>query len=100
MSAPREIELKFEVPTESLPSLSRGPLLKGVHSSGHKPARLVSVYFDTKKLKLRRKALSLRIRRVGGKRDLPHLFATNGSMISALNSPILRFSETRHLDFY
>jgi triphosphatase len=67
MSAPREIELKFEVPIESLPGLSRGPLLKGVRSSGLKPARLVSVYFDTRKLKLRRKALSLRIRRVGGR---------------------------------
>jgi len=67
MSAPREIELKFEVPIESLPGLNRGSLLKGVHSFGRKPARLVSVYFDTKKLKLRRKALSLRIRRVGGR---------------------------------
>jgi len=65
MSPPREIELKFEVPIESLPDLNRGPLLKRARSSRQKPASLVSVYFDTKKLKLRRKALSLRIRRKG-----------------------------------
>jgi len=65
MSPPREIELKFEVPIGSLPDLNRGPLLKRVRSLGRKPASLVSVYFDTKKLKLRRKALSLRIRRKG-----------------------------------
>jgi inorganic triphosphatase YgiF len=65
MSSPHEIELKFEVPIACLPDLNRGPLLKGADSSGRKPANLVSVYFDTKKLKLRRKALSLRIRRVG-----------------------------------
>jgi triphosphatase len=65
MSSPREIELKFEVPIESLPNLNRGSLLKGANASGRKPASLVSVYFDTKKLKLRRKALSLRIRRTG-----------------------------------
>src|SRR5262249_4794949 len=65
MSPPRELELKFEVPASSLPTLSRGSLLRGTHSSGRKSTNLVSVYFDTKKLKLRRKALSLRIRRVG-----------------------------------
>ena len=65
MSPPREIELKFEVPIESLPDLNRGPLLKRARSSRQKPASLVSVYFDTKKLKLRGKALSLRIRRKG-----------------------------------
>jgi triphosphatase len=65
MSPPREIELKFELPIENLPDLNRGPVLKRARSSGQKPASLVSVYFDTKKLKLRRKALSLRIRRKG-----------------------------------
>src|SRR5262249_7113867 len=65
MSPPRELELKFEVPASSLPTLSRGSLLRGTHLSGHKATNLVSVYFDTKKLKLRRNAVSLRIRRVG-----------------------------------
>jgi triphosphatase len=65
MSSPHELELKFEVPLASLTSLSRGSLLRGVNSSGRKPANLVSVYFDTKKFKLRRKAVSLRIRRMG-----------------------------------
>jgi inorganic triphosphatase YgiF len=65
MSSPREIELKFHVPIETLPNLNRGSLLKAANASGRRPASLVSVYFDTKKLKLRRKALSLRIRRAG-----------------------------------
>src|SRR5262245_32487763 len=65
MLSPQEIELKFEVPIASLSGLNRGSLLKGVRSSGRKPANFVSVYFDTKKLKLRRKAVSLRVRRIG-----------------------------------
>src|SRR5262245_24377322 len=65
MSPSRELELKFEVPASSLPILSRGSLLRGMHSSGRKSTNVVSVYFDTKKLKLRRKAVSLRIRRMG-----------------------------------
>jgi inorganic triphosphatase YgiF len=65
MPPPREIELKFEVPSESLPDLNRGPLLKRARSSRQKSASLVSIYFDTKKLRLRRNALSLRIRRNG-----------------------------------
>jgi triphosphatase len=65
MSDPQELELKFEVPTASLSGLNRGSLLKGLESLGRRPANLVSVYFDTKKLKLRRNAISLRIRRTG-----------------------------------
>jgi inorganic triphosphatase YgiF len=45
--------------------LSAGLLLKGVTTSSSKPARLVSVYYDTKKGKLRRQGLSLRVRQIG-----------------------------------
>ena len=65
MSPPREIELKLDVPIHSLPRLNRSPLLKGAARSAGKPASVVSVYFDTDKLKLRHNGLSLRVRRTG-----------------------------------
>jgi inorganic triphosphatase YgiF len=65
MSPPREIELKLDVPIHSLPRLNRSSLLKGAGRSAGKPASVVSVYFDTDKLKLRHKGLSLRVRRIG-----------------------------------
>src|SRR5262245_43380608 len=65
MSPPREIELKLEVPAQGLARLSRSSLLKGSARVTRKPATLVSVYFDTDKLKLRDKGLSLRVRRIG-----------------------------------
>jgi triphosphatase len=68
MSAPREIELKLEVPANSIARLTRSPLLKGRAAASRKPATLVSVYFDTKKQKLRDNGLSLRVRRIGRRR--------------------------------
>jgi inorganic triphosphatase YgiF len=65
MSAPREIELKFEVPANSLSRLGRSSLVKRGTASPSKAARLISVYFDTDKLKLRNHGLSLRVRRIG-----------------------------------
>jgi triphosphatase len=65
MSPPREIELKLDVPTRSLPRLTGSTLLNGAAMSARKPASLVSTYFDTNKLKLRRKGLSLRVRQIG-----------------------------------
>jgi len=65
MSPPREIELKLDVPIHSLPRLNGSSLLKGAAASARKPASVVSVYFDTDKLKLRHKGLSLRVRRIG-----------------------------------
>jgi triphosphatase len=64
MSIPREIELKLEVPAHSVARLSRSSVLN-VGVKPRKPATLVSVYFDTKKHKLRSKGLSLRVRRIG-----------------------------------
>jgi inorganic triphosphatase YgiF len=65
MSQPREVELKLEVPIDSISRLTRSALLQAVGKRPSKPATLVSVYFDTEKLKLRDKGLSLRVRRVG-----------------------------------
>ena len=65
MSPPREIELKLDVPIYCLPRLNRSPLLKSAARSAGKPASVVSVYFDTDKLKLRDKGVSLRVRRIG-----------------------------------
>jgi len=61
----REVELKLEVPTHSLYRLARSSLLRAAPKKSSKPATLVSVYFDTDKLKLRNKGLSLRVRRIG-----------------------------------
>jgi inorganic triphosphatase YgiF len=65
MSSPREIELKLDVPVHDLPLLTASSLLKGANKSAAKRVSLVSVYFDTDRLKLREKGLSLRVRRIG-----------------------------------
>jgi inorganic triphosphatase YgiF len=65
MTAPREIELKLEIPVEGLRKLDVSQLLRGNHLP-RKGAELVSVYFDTPSLKLRKKGVSLRVRHVGG----------------------------------
>ena len=80
MSSPYELELKFELPIANLPSLSRGSPLRGVRSSKRKLDNLISVYFDTRHLKLRRNAMSLRIRRTG-RRVIQTLKRENGRAI-------------------
>jgi triphosphatase len=65
MSTPREVELKLEIPPQSIARLTRSSLLNGRTKAVRKPASLVSVYFDTKELTLRKKRLSLRVRRIG-----------------------------------
>src|SRR5260370_5749723 len=65
MSPPRELELKLEVPADSLARLTRSSLIRAAGKRPDKPSTLVSVYFDTDKLKLRNKGLSLRVRRTG-----------------------------------
>jgi inorganic triphosphatase YgiF len=65
MSPRREIELKLEIPAHSLSRLTRSSLLNGAASAPNKPSTQVSVYFDTDKHKLRKKGLSLRVRRIG-----------------------------------
>ena len=65
MMAPREIELKLEIPVEGLRKLDLSQLLHRNHLR-RKGAELVSVYFDTPSLRLRKKGVSLRVRHVGG----------------------------------
>src|SRR5262249_44714142 len=66
MPPAREVELKLEVPAHSFYRLARSSLLRaGRGKKSSKPATMVSVYFDTDKLKLRNKGLSLRVRRIG-----------------------------------
>jgi triphosphatase len=65
MTAPREIELKLEIPIEGLRKLDLSQLLRR-NQLPPKGAELVSVYFDTPSLKLRKKGISLRVRHVGG----------------------------------
>src|SRR6516162_2899029 len=65
MPPPREIELKLDVPVHNLPRLTDSSVLKGASKSAAKPIDLVSVYFDTNKLQLHQKGLSLRVRRIG-----------------------------------
>jgi inorganic triphosphatase YgiF len=66
MVTPREIELKLEVPLEGLRKLEQSQLFCGNHLPS-KGADVVSVYFDTGKLDLRKKGLSLRVRQMGGR---------------------------------
>jgi inorganic triphosphatase YgiF len=87
MSPRREIELKFDVPEDSLPRLTGSSLLKRAATSGRRPADLVSVYFDTDKLNLRRKGVSLRVRRIG--RRLVQTVKQEGSA----NGPLLARGE-------
>jgi triphosphatase len=66
-TAPRlrkEIELKLELPPGSLAALKRVPLLRSLKETPRQTTE-VSVYFDSDKQKLRKKGLTLRVRRVG-----------------------------------
>src|SRR3977135_3037914 len=65
MSPRREIELKLEFPAHLIAPLSRSAREKARVLKPPKPSTLVSVYFDTDKLRLRNKGLSLRVRRIG-----------------------------------
>ena len=62
-----EIELKLEAPAHALARLTQSSLLRSAANGSSKTSTLVSVYFDTDGLKLRKKGLSLRVRRVGGR---------------------------------
>src|SRR5471030_1593984 len=65
MTPPREIELKLEVPERALARLTRIPLLRKTGDGARRAAPLISVYYDTDKLKLRKHGLTLRVRRIG-----------------------------------
>jgi inorganic triphosphatase YgiF len=80
MRAPKEIELKLEIPDSALARVARtSPLRK------RRPAAkrtLISVYYDTAKQKLRKRGLTLRVRR-DGRRYLQTIKA-EGAASSAL----------------
>ena len=63
MPAPKEIELKLEVPPANLPRLAKIPHLRALKTPA-KSATEISVYFDTENRRLHKKGLMLRVRRV------------------------------------
>jgi triphosphatase len=65
MTASREIELKLEVPEDALARLARSPVVRRTQVGTRRPVYLVSLYYDTDTLKLRKHGLTLRVRRIG-----------------------------------
>jgi len=64
----REVELKLEVPPSAIDEVARLPWLSEVASGPVKHEKLVTVYFDTAKSKLRQHGLALRVRHIGADR--------------------------------
>jgi inorganic triphosphatase YgiF len=64
----REVELKLEVPASAIDEVARLPWLSEVASGPAKHEKLVTVYFDTAKSKLRKHGLALRVRHSGANR--------------------------------
>jgi triphosphatase len=61
-----ELEVKLEVAPEGLRALKKIPLLQNLDETPRRTVE-VSVYFDTDSHKLRKKGLTLRVRRVGNR---------------------------------
>jgi inorganic triphosphatase YgiF len=68
LEAGSEVELKLEFPPGDLRDLAELPGLSDLVSGPMKREMLTSVYFDTKKLKLRGRGFALRIRHIGNRR--------------------------------
>ena len=66
MSSPKEIEIKLQLPSANFAQLRRVPLLRKASTSKRSEDQ-VSVYFDTKRLKLKGSGLTLRVRRTGSR---------------------------------
>jgi inorganic triphosphatase YgiF len=62
----KEIELKLELAPADLPRLRKAPFLRALKTPPKRTAE-TSVYFDTDKQKLRKKGLTLRVRRIGNR---------------------------------
>jgi triphosphatase len=65
-TTPKEFEVKLEVDPTSLAALNKIPLFRTFEAAPTRSTE-VSVYFDTDKQKLRKKGLTLRVRRKGGR---------------------------------
>ena len=85
MSVPREVELKIDLDLSSLKIL-RKVSLAPIASEEITREKLTSVYFDTKKLSVHRKGLSLRIRQEG-KRSIQTLKGRQEGRGRALRPP-------------
>ena len=77
MSSPKEIEIKLQLPSATFARLRRVPPLRRAGMS-KRSENQVSVYFDTKRLKLRDSGLTLRVRRTGN-RYIQTIKSDNGS---------------------
>src|SRR4051812_42463762 len=62
-----EIELKLSAAPKILQDVSRLGWLRKLASGPARREKLVSVYFDTRKFKLRKHGVTLRIRKIRGK---------------------------------
>jgi len=78
VSSPKEIEIKLQLPSAAAASLAGVPLLRQAGESKQSEKQL-SVYFDTKRLKLKRHGLTLRVRHVGD-RYIQTVKSENGSL--------------------
>lgn len=63
-----EIELKLAVAPEHVEQLKRHPILRGLGQKRPTAKRLISVYYDTPAFTLMRKAVALRVRKIGSSR--------------------------------
>ena len=64
MTSPVEVELKLELPAAALRQFRKLAWIRALAGSA-KRSTPVSVYFDTDKQKLRRRGITLRVRRSG-----------------------------------
>ena len=60
-----ETELKLHITPENLDRLKRHPFLRSLSVARARTLKLVSIYYDTADLELHRKAMALRLRRLG-----------------------------------
>jgi inorganic triphosphatase YgiF len=66
MNTGKELEIKLELAPASLPRLKQIPLIRALEARP-RPRTEVSVYFDTRKHKLHKKGVLLRVRRIGNR---------------------------------
>jgi len=70
-----EIELKLSLPSAEVKKLRRLPLLKSLKTGRTARCKFVSTYFDTPEFALRQAGMALRVRDVGGGRNVQTLKA-------------------------